>query len=181
MKSKGRRMLSNVVRGDFYDMDVLTDGGAVSIDSVVEGEDGEDDGFLVRIAPTSESGEDLSELEEKDEKGLLVRMEGPSLFTHNLATMWRLDAGRADPNDAIAGHLAVVSFDSLSLLLALDPPTDILLLGCGKQMAPISMIDAAIGRVDGGAAKFSERLWKHGIVVDPMSTVDACSTFNILR
>ena len=65
-----------------------------------------------------------------------------------------------------------VSLDGLTIgdfqpVIAADPPCDILLLGCGEQMAmPAGGLCAA--------------LRSHGITIDAMDTGAACRTFNVL-
>ena len=109
------------------------------------------------------------------------------MLAPGLATLWKIE------------RLEDMTERSLGLLFALDPPPDILVVGCGDSLIPAAFIDAmvakaeeketaGVGSIAGSGDKeekralpLSERLRKRGIVMDAMSTVNACSTFNILR
>lgn len=63
--------------------------------------------------------------------------------------------------------MAELTFDSLAAVAAHDPRIEILLIGCGRRMAPL-------------APALRQSLRAHGIVVDTMDTGAACRTYNVL-
>ena len=67
-----------------------------------------------------------------------------------------------------AGSMAEVTLDSLAPLLA-EPQRriEVLLLGCGPELAPVP-------------AALREGLRAQGIVIEPMDTGAACRTYNVL-
>lgn len=67
-----------------------------------------------------------------------------------------------------ASDMAGVTLDSLAPLVAADDrPIEVLLLGCGPDMAPVP-------------AALRQGLRERGIVVEPMDTGAACRTYNVL-
>lgn len=60
-----------------------------------------------------------------------------------------------------------ITLDSLGPLLAADPPPEILLVGTGKRLMPLS-------------PTLKAQLRERGIGADPMDTGAACRTYNVL-
>ena len=67
---------------------------------------------------------------------------------------------------AVAG-VEQISVESLAPVRAVDPPVDVLLIGCGERMALLPP----------GVRKALREL---GLVADMMDTTAACRTFNVL-
>ena len=73
------------------------------------------------------------------------------------------------PDRAVAWGVATVdglSVDSLQPVIAEDPAIEVLLIGCGAQMAPL--------------VRLKRELRACGIGADAMDTGAACRTFNVL-
>ena len=134
----------------------------------------------------SGEGSDVSFFDKSNEKGFKATIDGSIMLAPGLATLWKVE------------RLEDMTERSLSLLFALDPPPDILVVGCGDSLIPAAFIDAMVAKAEereaaassaaaadlkneSRALPLSERLRRRGIVLDAMSTVNACSTFNILR
>lgn len=66
-----------------------------------------------------------------------------------------------------AVDMAGITFDSLSPLIAADPPIEILLVGTGKRLMPLH-------------PALKAQLRERGIGADPMDTGAACRTYNVL-
>lgn len=62
---------------------------------------------------------------------------------------------------------AGVTLDSLMPLLGADPPVEILLVGCGRRLVPLT-------------PALKAALRERGIGADPMDTGAACRTYNVL-
>ncbi|MEE8272190.1 MAG: Mth938-like domain-containing protein [Alphaproteobacteria bacterium] len=60
-----------------------------------------------------------------------------------------------------------VTFDALARVVAADPPIEVLLVGCGRRMAPLP-------------ASLRAALREAGLGVDAMDTGAACRTYNVL-
>jgi uncharacterized protein len=66
-----------------------------------------------------------------------------------------------------AVDIATMTLESLAPLLAADPPVEILLVGCGQRLLPLS-------------PALKAALRERGIGADPMGTGAACRTYNVL-
>ena len=71
---------------------------------------------------------------------------------------------RTLPWDAAAGSFALEQF---AAVVAADPPIDVLLIGCGARIAPLTKA-------------LREGLREAGIGADAMDTGAACRTYNVL-
>lgn len=60
-----------------------------------------------------------------------------------------------------------LTLESLSPLLAADPPVEVLLVGCGRRLVPL-------------APALKAALRARGIGADPMDTGAACRTYSVL-
>lgn len=63
--------------------------------------------------------------------------------------------------------LAGISLESLAPLLQAEPRVELLLIGCGAEIAPVPR-------------DLRTALKQHGIVLEPMGTGAACRTYNLL-
>ena len=83
------------------------------------------------------------------------RFEGSLLVTADAVFPWAVE------------RVEAVTLDSLAALWSLEPPFEILLLGCGSAMA---FIEPAL----------REAVRAQGPVIEPMDSGAACRTFNVL-
>ena len=84
-----------------------------------------------------------------------VRHSGSILILPDATTAWAVNNPEA------------LSVDSLSPVLAAEPPVEILLFGCGPRLIPVEPIVRL-------------QLREAGIVIEPMDTGAACRTYSLL-